>query len=99
MKLAAYRERSADHEGEKSMTQKEEDDLVRRVRESGSLADRLKDCVTRIGEMCSNLHPPKMSIPVHWNDDDIFIITTLQDAMAAELRVNNDSANAQAKSG
>jgi hypothetical protein len=29
--------------------------------------------------MCSEGRPPKMSIPVQWNDDDFFICTTLRD--------------------
>ena len=70
------------------MTNQEEMD--KKVRDSASLVDRLADCVTRIGEMCSDLHPPKMSIPVRWSDDDIFIITTLQDAIATQQPLLSD---------
>lgn len=51
------------------------------VRESGSLPDRLAESRARIGKMCSEHRPPKMTIPVQWNDDDFFISTTINDAM------------------
>ena len=38
--------------------------------------DRLKECTTRIGTMCGDGRPPRMSIPVREDDDDIFITTT-----------------------
>lgn len=60
------------------------------VRESGSLPERLAECRSRIGKMCSEGRPPKMSIPVQWNDDDFFINTTLKDA---EQSVRADGAN------
>ncbi len=50
------------------------------VRESGSLVERLEMCRARIGKMCSERRPPKMTIPVQWNDDDFFISVTLKDA-------------------
>lgn len=40
------------------------------------------DSKRRIGEMCANLRPPKMSIPVSPNDDDEFICRTLDDLLA-----------------
>lgn len=57
--------------------------LEESVRNSASLPDRLADCRRRIGEMCSDGRPPRMSVPVQWNDDDIFIVTTLEDAAKA----------------
>lgn len=51
------------------------------VRASAPLVDRLRQCRERIGRMCSELRPPKMSIPVQWDDDDEFISTTIQDAI------------------
>lgn len=41
-----------------------------------SITERLKECTTRIGTMCGDGRPPKMSIPVRDDDDDIFITTT-----------------------
>jgi hypothetical protein len=40
------------------------------------------DSKRRIGEMCANLRPPKMSIPVSPNDDDEFICRTMDDLLA-----------------
>jgi len=34
-----------------------------------------------IRKMCAEGRSPKMSIPVQWNDEDIFIITTIADAL------------------
>lgn len=45
------------------------------------LLTRLEDCQRRIGKMCSEGRPPKMSIPVQHTDDDFFICTTLRDAI------------------
>lgn len=55
--------------------------LEARVRET-PLADRLKECQQRIGNMCAELRGPKMSIPVEYYDDDFYICTTLADAQA-----------------
>ena len=55
--------------------------LEARVRET-PLADRLKECQKRIGNMCAELREPKMSIPVEYYDDDFYINTTLADAQA-----------------
>lgn len=60
------------------MTPQEE--LEQKVRESGSLVERLESCCARIGKMCSEGRPPKMTIPVQWYDDDFFISVTLKDA-------------------
>jgi hypothetical protein len=59
------------------------------VRESGKLADRLIECRERIGKMCSEGRPPKMTIPVQWNDDDFFISTTLNEAARELHEISN----------
>ena len=66
------------------------DELEARVRET-PLSERLSDCRKRIGKMCSEGRPPRMCIPVQWDDDDFYISTTLNDAQraldAAQARV------------
>jgi hypothetical protein len=62
-----------------------QDELEKQVRERGTLEERLMQCRERIGRMCSEGRPPKMTIPVQWDDDDFFIGVTLQDAIAAVL--------------
>jgi hypothetical protein len=47
------------------------------------LLSRLAESIKRISGMCSELRPPRMSIPVRDEDDDIFIIGALQDAINA----------------
>lgn len=76
-----------------------EDELKQRVRESGTLIERLESCRERIGKMCSQGRPPHMTIPVQWDDDDFFISTTLQDAIAAQQSVQSDALEACAKCG
>lgn len=58
-----------------------EEEFKRRVRDSGTLIERLESCRKRIGNMCSEGRCPRMSIPLRWDDDDFFISTTLQDAI------------------
>ena len=58
------------------------DELEARVRET-PLSERLSDCRKRIGKMCSEGRPPRMCIPVQWDDDDFYISTTLADAQRA----------------
>ena len=60
--------------------------LKLRVREI-SLNERVKMCRKMIGGMCSKGRPPKMTIPVHWDDEDFFITTTLTDLEKAINRV------------
>jgi hypothetical protein len=60
-----------------------QEELENRVRESGTLTERLNECRVRVGKMCSERRPPKMTIPVQWDDDDFFISVTLKDAMDA----------------
>ena len=62
------------------MTTKES--LEQRVRET-DLLTRLEECQRRIGRMCSDGRPPRMSIPVQYHDDDFYICTTLRDALTA----------------
>ena len=66
------------------------DELEAQVRKT-SLRERLDECRTRIGKMCSEGRPPRMCIPVQWDDDDFYISTTLADAQraldAAQARV------------
>lgn len=57
------------------------EELEAAVRKSGKLSDRLIKCRERIGKMCSELRPPKMTIPVQWDDEDFFINSTLNDAV------------------
>lgn len=57
------------------------EELEEMVRASGTLPDRLAESRARIGKMCSEKRPPKMTIPVQWDDDDFFISTTINDAM------------------
>ena len=64
--------------------------LEQQVRESGTLIERLQECRERIGKMCKEGRPPKMTIPVQWCDDDFFISVTLQDAIAAQQSVQAD---------
>jgi len=79
------------------------DELEARVRET-PLSERLDDCRTRIGRMCSEGRPPRMTIPVQYDDDDFYISTTLSDAQAtiADLQgqvklANIDQANVEAE--
>lgn len=54
--------------------------LDNRIREM-PLRERLDKCKSMIGEMCSKGRPPKMTIPPQWTDEDMFIITSINDAM------------------
>jgi hypothetical protein len=44
------------------------------------LRERMRNSCGRIGEMCADGRPPKMSIPVRSVDDDFYIATTIRDA-------------------
>ena len=57
------------------------EEIDKKVVESAPLLERLDDCMSRIGKMCSERRPPKMTIPVHWNDDDVFIVATIKEAV------------------
>lgn len=59
------------------------DTLADDVRALGTLEARLLDCRRRVGDMCAEGRPPRMSIPVRGSDDDIFICQTIDDALAA----------------
>ena len=54
--------------------------LEEMVRET-PLLTRLDNCQRMIGKMCREGRPPKMTIPVQWNDEDFFITTTIKDAI------------------
>lgn len=55
--------------------------LESRIRDIPLLV-RLHTCAEMIGRMCDEGRCPKMSIPVQWSDEDLFITVTLQDAAA-----------------
>ncbi len=44
------------------------------------LQDRLERCVQRIGELVDE-NRLRMSIPVAWDDDDVYFLVTLRDAI------------------
>lgn len=48
------------------------------------LCERIFMCQVMIGEMCKEGRPPKMSVPVQWDDEDFFIATTLDDIARRE---------------
>ena len=56
--------------------------IEQKIRGFGSLVERLQECNRRVRRMCVTGKPPKMSIPASWNDDDVFISTTIKDAIA-----------------
>jgi len=53
-----------------------------RVRGCGTLAYRLYECLNRLGRMCSDGRGPTMTIPASWSDDDVYISTTIGDALS-----------------
>jgi hypothetical protein len=61
-----------------------QEELEQRVRDSGSLIERLDKCHEMIGKMCKEVRPPRMTIPVQWDDEDFFISVTLQYAIRAQ---------------
>ena len=44
------------------------------------LRERMRNSQGRVGNMCSEGRPPRMSIPVRAVDDDFYICTTIRDA-------------------
>ena len=44
------------------------------------LETRIVAAQQMIGKMCSQSRPPKMTIPVQWDDEDFYITNTLGDA-------------------
>ena len=58
-----------------------EEDINNKIREYGSLEKRLDKCIDVIADLTSNRRPPQISIPPHYMDDDLFIITTIEDAI------------------
>jgi hypothetical protein len=65
---------------------REVDDLVNEIRSKGTLVERLDQCRQIIVKLCSQNRRPKMSIPVSSDDEDMFMIVTLADAIK-ELNV------------
>jgi len=55
------------------------EDIKKEVRAT-PLIERLTQAQDRMGSMCKYGHSPKMSVPVRAEDDDVFIVTTLEDA-------------------
>lgn len=55
------------------------EDLGVLVRASAPLHERIQSCTKRICKMCGDGRPPTMSVPVRYDDDDVFIIGTLGD--------------------
>lgn len=55
--------------------------LAKNVIDSAPLIERLEQCRRRVASMCSEGRPPRMTIPVQWDDDDWFITTTLLHAI------------------
>ncbi len=49
---------------------------------SKTLLDRINESMERVGKMCSEGRPPRMSIPVNPDDDDTFINDTLRECRA-----------------
>ena len=45
------------------------------------LRERIERSRAMIGKMCSEGRPPKMTIPVQFDDEDFFISTTLKDVL------------------
>ncbi len=58
------------------------------------LLERLEESRRRIGKMCSERRPPRMSVPVDPDDDDFFISVTLQDAVKRIIELEGQIGNA-----
>ncbi len=69
------------------------EELKQWVRET-PLNNRLDDARRRIGKMCSEGRPPRMTIPVQYDDDDFYISTTLSDAQAMIATLTQQIAHA-----
>ena len=57
--------------------------LEKQVRDSAALVDRLEKCREILISLCVHSRAPNMSVPPQWYDEDIFIDTTLKDAIEA----------------
>lgn len=63
------------------------------------LNERLAKIPELVGQMCSKGRPPRMTVPVQWDDDDVWISTTVTDALAriaeleAEVKAKEDFAH------
>lgn len=58
------------------------------------LTERLARIPALVSAMCCQGRPPKMTVPVQWDDDDVWIITTVRDAL---LRLAELEAQIKAK--
>lgn len=67
------------------------EELQEKIRQM-PLPDRMDKAAEMIGEMCKNGRPPKISLPVSADDEDVFITTTLQDAKAQLIKLSNFAA-------
>lgn len=63
------------------MTQEKLEQDVRQI----PLTERLSRANEMIAQMCKQGRPPKMTIPIRWDDEDFYIGVTLRDAQAALL--------------
>jgi hypothetical protein len=62
--------------------------LEARIRET-PLLERVEESMSMISAMCKAGRPPRMSIPVAHDDEDMFICTTLRDVRDALKAVEN----------
>jgi len=63
------------------MPKAKKEQLEELVSKDGSLVDRLYKCQSMIAKMCKEGRPPKMSVPVRWDDEDFYICQTVEDAI------------------
>ena len=63
------------------------EEIAKEARDSAPLPERVESCRKRIGEMCRNGRPPRMSVPVRYEDDDVFIGVVLDDCAALHITV------------
>ena len=55
-----------------------------------SLLDRLQRCIEIIGDICKERRRPKMSVPVHYSDEDFYVVNTVKDAFDLIQRWEQD---------
>ena len=67
----------------------EEQALLDRLRQV-PLETRLQVSMDMIGRMCAERRPPRMCIPVQWDDEDQYITETLQDALDKIVRLQDE---------
>lgn len=69
-----------------------QDKMNERIRQTPLLA-RLKKCSDRIAELTALREPPHITISPQFNDDDMYIILTIDDAIAEIERLTNENQN------